>query len=70
MSPNFELALSVFRVFCVSNAFSFLDESNAPHMMTKLAGAYLNVIENNLVFSYLLTSRQVSILGSTQKPHA
>jgi hypothetical protein len=66
----FERALGVFRVVCGSNAFSLNDESAAPHMMKKLAEAYFNVVENNLVSSYMLTPRQIAILSSTREPHA
>ena len=63
LGSAFERALSVFRVLCGSNAFSFNNESAAPHMMKKLAGAYFKVFENNLVSNYMLTSRQVAILN-------
>ena len=57
-------------VLCGSNALSLNDEFAAPHMMKKLVGAYFNVVENNLVSSYMLTPRQVAIISSTREPHA
>ena len=39
-------------------------------MMKKLAGAYFDVVEKSLVFSYMLTPKQVVILNSTREPHA
>ena len=70
LGPAFEWALSVFYVLYDSNAFSLNDEFVSPHMIQKLAGAYFNVVENNLVSSYMVTPRQVVILSSTREPHA
>ena len=69
LGPAFEHALGVFRVLCGSNALSLNDESAAPHMMKKLAGAYFNVVEKSLASNYMLTLRQVATLGSSRDPH-
>ena len=66
----FERALGVFRALCGSNAVSLNDESATPYMMKKLAGEYLNVVENNLVPSYMLTPRHIAILCFTWESHA
>ena len=69
MGPAFEQTLDAFRVLCSSNAFSLIDEPDAPQMMKMLNGAYFNVVKNSLAPTYMLTPRQVAILCSTKEPH-